>query len=113
LEPATFARLLQEGKEMGQRNRQIIQDWMSNNSLFKWVLPGGGFTSFPSFNMPVSSWDLCCRLLADPYATYMVPGVCYGNEFDSNVRLGFGSLTPSIQAGLAQLDIFAGQVAVG
>jgi aspartate/methionine/tyrosine aminotransferase len=110
LDPATYARLLQEGKELGKCNRQIIQDWMASNSLFEWVLPGGGFMSFPRFNMPVSSWDLCIRLLAEPYATYMVPGVCYGDEFDSNVRLGFGSLTPSVQAGLAQLDIFAKQV---
>ncbi len=113
LEPATYARLLQEGKEIGRRNRQIIQDWMASNTLFKWALPGGGFMSFPHFTLPVSSWDLCRRLLAEPYATYLVPGVCYGDEFDAHVRLGFGSLTPSVQAGLAQLDTFAKQVVAG
>ncbi len=113
LEPTTFARLLQEGKEIGLRNRRIIQEWMASSSLFRWVLPGGGFMSFPRFSMPVSSWDLCCQLLAEPFGTYMVPGVCYGDEFDSNVRLGFGGVTPSVQAGLAQLDIFAKQVVSG
>ncbi len=113
LEPATYARLVQEGKDTGQRNRQIIRDWMADNPVFGWALPGGAFTSFPHFRLPVTSWDLCIRLLGEPYATYMVPGVCYGDEFDSYVRLGFGSLTPSVQAGLAQLDTFVREVTAG
>ena len=36
-----------------------------------------------------------------------MPGVCYGDEFDNHVRLGFGAETPKVQAGLAQLEVFA------
>jgi hypothetical protein len=36
-----------------------------------------------------------------------VPGVCYGEEYDNHVRLGFGAETPTVQAGLAQLEVFA------
>lgn len=107
LEPATFERLLQEGKTLGQRNRQLIKEWMSNNSLFEWVVPEGGFMSFPRFNMPVSSWEFCCEIIAEPYGTYLVPGVAYGDEFDRYVRLGFGSRTPEVKGGLAQLATFA------
>jgi hypothetical protein len=80
---------------------------MARNSLFSWVVPGGAFTSFPRFELPVTSWDLCRTLIGEPYGTYLVPGVCYGDEFDNHVRLGFGAETPKVQAGLAQLEVFA------
>ena len=49
----------------------------------------------------MTSWDLCRTLIGEPYGTYLVPGVCYGEEFDNHVRLGFGAETPKVQAGLA------------
>jgi aspartate/methionine/tyrosine aminotransferase len=107
LEPATWDRLLAEGKQIGRRNRQLVIDWMARNSLFTWVVPGGAFTSFPRFELPVTSWDLCRTLIGEPYGTYLVPGVCYGDEFDKHVRLGFGAETPKVEAGLAQLEVFA------
>jgi len=110
LEPATWERLLDEGKQIGRRNRQLVADWMAGNSVFSWVLPGGAFSSFPRFALPVSSWDLCRTLIQEPYATYLVPGICYGDEFDNHVRLGFGAETPKVQAGLAQLEVFAREV---
>ena len=110
LEPATWRRLLEEGKQIGLRNRQLVIDWMARNSLFHWVVPGGAFSSFPRFDLPVSSWDLCRTLINEPWGTYLVPGVCYGEEFDNHVRLGFGAETPKVQAGLAQLEVFAREV---
>ena len=58
----------------------------------------------------MSSWDLCRTLIGEPWGTYLVPGVCYGEEFDNHVRLGFGAETPKVQAGLAQLEVFAREV---
>lgn len=110
LEPATWERLLADGKTIGRRNRQLVVDWLSGNSLFTGVIPGGAFTSFPRFDLPVTSWDLCRALIGEPYRTYLVPGVCYGNEFDNHVRLGFGAETPMVQGGLAQLEAFAREV---
>jgi aspartate/methionine/tyrosine aminotransferase len=111
LEPATFERLIEEGRTLGQRNRKITEDWIAENPLFEWVPPGGGFMSFPRFKLSVGSWDFCSQLLAEPYRTYLVPGIPYGEAFDHYVRLGFGSETPEVKRGLLQLQAFSEKVA--
>ena len=91
---------------------------METNDAFSWIKPTGGFLSFPSYDLDISSWDLCIQLLKDPYRTYLIPGSCYG--FEGYVRLGFGPGTPfeSIKAGTEQIDRFVadyreGRVTVG
>ena len=53
--------------------------------------------------------DLCVRLLKEPYRTYLIPGSCYGDDFEGRVRLGFGpgTATDEIRAGLDAIDAFA------
>lgn len=114
LEPETYWRLLESGKEIGQRNLQAIRAWLDGNPIFSWVEPGAGFISFVRFRLEISSWDLCRTLLEEPYRTYLVPGICYGPEFDRYVRIGFGGKgAEHVPAGLKQLEAFCQQVASG
>jgi aspartate/methionine/tyrosine aminotransferase len=107
LEPSTYRRLLQAGKDVGQQNLDAIRRWMDGNQIFRWVEPQAGFISFARFNLDLSSWDLCRTLLDEPYKTYMVPGICYGEEFDTYVRIGFGGKgAEKVPDGLEQLETF-------
>ena len=66
---------------------------------------GGGFLAFPSYDLDLPSWDLCIRLLQEPYRTYLIPGSCYGYE---GRAFGFGPGTPLsvVEAGMEQIDRF-------
>jgi aspartate/methionine/tyrosine aminotransferase len=114
LERTTYARLLESGKAIGRQNLQALRTWLQSNPVFRWVEPGAGFISFPRFDLDVSSWDLCRQLLDEPYKTYLVPGVCYGLEYQNYVRIGFGGKgAERVPEGLRQLDRFCNEVAAG
>jgi aspartate/methionine/tyrosine aminotransferase len=106
LEPTRYWRLVQKTMDAGRVNHDVVAAWMDTNGVFSWVRPGGGFLSFPRYDLDLPSWDLCVRLLEPPYRTYLIPGSCYGHE--GHVRLGFGPGTPAdtIRAGLAAVDRF-------
>jgi aspartate/methionine/tyrosine aminotransferase len=112
LEPDTYVRLLESGKTLGRQNLEALRGWMQANPVFRWVEPGAGFISFARFNLDMSSWDVCRALLGDPYRTYLVPGVCYGPEYEQYVRIGFGGKgSERVPDGLRQLDRYCQAVA--
>jgi aspartate/methionine/tyrosine aminotransferase len=114
LEPDTYVRLLESGKTLGRQNLEALRGWMQANPVFRWVEPGAGFISFARFNLEMSSWDVCRALLGDPYRTYLVPGVCYGPEYEQYVRIGFGGNgSERVPDGLRQLDRYCQAVAAG
>lgn len=106
LEPGKYWSLIKQTMDAGRVNYDLVSEWMKSNGVFGWVPPGGGFLSFPRYDLNIPSWDLCIRLLEEPYRTYLIPGSCYGHE--GYVRLGFGSGTEAetIRAGLEQIDRF-------
>jgi aspartate/methionine/tyrosine aminotransferase len=106
LEPATYWRLVRGTMEAARPSFEAVSRWMASNGVFRWVPPAGGFLAFPSYNLDIPSWDLCIRLLEEPYRTYLIPGSCYG--YEGHVRFGFGPGTPlrAVEDGMAQIDRF-------
>ena len=106
LEPAKYWQLVKGSLDAGRQNFDIVSSWMSTNDVFSWVPPAGAFLSFPKYDLDIPSWELCLRLLDEPYRAYLLPGSCYG--YEGYVRLGFGSGTPAetIREGLKQIDAF-------
>jgi aspartate/methionine/tyrosine aminotransferase len=113
LEPSKYWSLVKQTMEAARINFNLVSEWMKTNGVFSWVPPGGGFLSFPEYDLMLPSWDLCIRLLEKPYRTYLIPGSCYGHE--GHVRLGFGSGTEAatISAGLEQIDRFVADYRAG
>lgn len=113
LEPSKYWSLVKGTMDAARANYNIVSKWMDSNGVFKWVPPGGAFLSFPKYDLDIPSWDLCIRLLDEPYRTYLIPGSCYG--FEGHVRLGFGPGTPgeTIKAGLEQVDRFVADYRAG
>jgi aspartate/methionine/tyrosine aminotransferase len=92
--------------DVARQNFAAVSRWMDSNGVFRWVPPAGGFLAFPSYALDLPSWDLCIRLLEEPYRTYLIPGSCYG--YEGHVRFGFGPGTPlsAVEAGMQQIDRF-------
>jgi aspartate/methionine/tyrosine aminotransferase len=113
LRPEKYWCLVKETMAAARVNYDITSEWMQSNGAFRWVPPSGGFLSFPTYDLDLSSWDLCVRLLERPYRTYILPGSCYGVE--GHVRLGFGPGTSaqSMRAGLEQIGNFVDDFRAG
>ncbi len=113
MERQKFWSLARGSMEVGRRNFDIVSHWMKTNEVFSWIAPAGGFLSFPSYDLDIPAWDMCIKLLKEPYRTYLIPGSCYG--FEGYVRLGFGPGTSpaDVTAGLAQIDRFAADFKAG
>jgi aspartate/methionine/tyrosine aminotransferase len=113
LERQKFWSLARASMNAGRRNFDLVAGWMASNGTFRWVPPAGGFLSFPHYDLDLPSWDLCVRLIKEPYRTYIIPGSCYG--YEHHVRLGFGPGTPAedVEDGLAQISRFVGDFRSG
>jgi aspartate/methionine/tyrosine aminotransferase len=106
LEPTKYWSLVRGTMEAARPSFDAVSRWMERNGVFSWVPPAGGFLSFPSYDLDIASWDVCIRLLEEPYRTYLIPGSCYG--YEGHVRFGFGPSTPlaTVEAGMRQIDRF-------
>ena len=106
LEPTKYWELVRGTMDAARQNFAAVSRWMESNGVFRWVPPAGGFLAFPSYDLDLPSWDLCIRLLEEPYRTYLIPGSCYG--YEGHVRFGFGPGTPlsAVEAGMQQIDRF-------
>jgi len=45
-----------------------------------------------------------CRRLAEDHRVLLVPGECFGDDFASFARLGFGGMRAELTAGLAAVE---------
>jgi aspartate/methionine/tyrosine aminotransferase len=106
LEPSKYWNLVRGTMGAARASFEAVSRWMESNGVFRWVPPAGGFLAFPSYDLDLASWDLCIRLLEEPYRTYLIPGSCYG--YEGHVRFGFGPGTPlaAVEAGMRQIDRF-------
>jgi aspartate/methionine/tyrosine aminotransferase len=106
LEPTKYWELVRGTMDAARASYSAVSRWMDSNGVFRWVPPAGGFLAFPSYDLDLPSWDLCIRLLKEPYRTYLIPGSCYG--YEGHVRFGFGPGTPlsAVEAGMRQIDQF-------
>ncbi|MEV6997452.1 capreomycidine synthase [Streptomyces sp. NPDC093982] len=91
-------------KDHARRNLQLLTDWADGlPGLVRMTPPDGGVTAFVEFpGQPdvVRS----CRRLAEQHRVLLVPGACFGDAYRAYARLGFGSATEELTAGLSLLE---------
>jgi len=105
LQPEKFKELVRKSMEEGRENRKVVDEWISKKDYIDWVMPTAGYLSFLRYDLEIGSWDLCIKLLKEPYKIYLFPGVSYG--FEKHLRLGWGGIdTKSVQKILEQIDKF-------
>ncbi|MEM0492540.1 MAG: aminotransferase class I/II-fold pyridoxal phosphate-dependent enzyme [Candidatus Thermoplasmatota archaeon] len=85
-----------------EENLQILSKWFSDNQeLVEWVKPDGGLFCFPRYKIPVSSLDLCRRLISD-VRVMVDPGFFFNME--GFFRLGFICEQEALAGGLSVLS---------
>lgn len=89
--------LLKRSYETVQKNKQIITSWLKENPKFSLVMPESGTVSFLKYSMPISSVELCKRLLKET-GVFFVPGKCFGIE--NHLRLGLAKQSDLLIQGL-------------
>jgi aspartate/methionine/tyrosine aminotransferase len=105
LKPGKYEKLLNEAKAEARAGWAVVSDWISKSKVFHWVKPKAGFLGFVRYDLDIGSEDLSKRLLAEPYRTFVMPGIAYG--FEKYIRVGVGGADiPQITEGLKQIDRF-------
>jgi len=80
-------------------NLEILETWFNKQSRLEWVPPSGGVVCFPHYS---GKTDKLCRILAEKYRTFTVPGYCFG--MDEYLRIGFGGEKEELKEGLKRVE---------
>jgi len=81
--------------------KKIMSDWIKNEPHITWIEPKGGTTCLLKYDLPLSSVDLCERLLKDTGVLFL-PGSAL--EMEGYLRAGYCSDLSKLKKGL---DIFS------
>lgn len=91
-------------REHACANLELLRSWADGlPDLVRLTPPSGGvtaFVEFPRLPDPVRS----CRRLAEKHRVLLVPGECFGDDYRSFARLGFGGTTAELTTGLSHLE---------
>jgi aspartate/methionine/tyrosine aminotransferase len=94
-------KLMERNLTLLRRNFRIVDDWVAEHPVIDYVAPRGGTTAFLHYDLPISSRDLCLRLI-EKYSTLLAPGECF--ERENYLRLGFACDTELLRTGLNNLS---------
>ncbi|HEX6731323.1 MAG TPA: aminotransferase class I/II-fold pyridoxal phosphate-dependent enzyme [Pyrinomonadaceae bacterium] len=92
-------RIADESKQLLDRNRKLLNDFLDSRDDLEVVRPNYGTTMFP--RLKSGSADQLCDLLRDEYETSVVPGRFF--EMPEHFRIGFAGDTNILRDGLVRL----------
>ena len=94
-------RILERSNGIIRHNLGIVDEWLRDQPKVSWVRPRAASVGFLRCDIPVSSEDMCKKLISEK-STLLVPGECFGVA--RHVRLGFGNDTVTLIEGLSRLN---------
>ena len=100
------ASILARNKKIVITNLNYYRQWLKQESRVTAVLPSGVSTSFPSFDIPISTEKFCQNLLAET-GVLLVPGEAF--DLPGHVRLGYCTDFETLKIGLAKISKFLKQ----
>jgi aspartate/methionine/tyrosine aminotransferase len=91
-------------REHAASQLRLLTEWAQTHpGLVRLRPPDGGVTAFVELlNQP--DVERTCRRLAAEHKVLIVPGMCFGDSYQSYVRLGFGGTAAELTAGLSLLE---------
>lgn len=98
--PGAIAR----ARETGQRNLDLLDDFVQQHDALEWQRPAAGLIGFCRLTIDMEAEEFSSRLLAAPYRTFTMPGSAY--DHPQHLRLGGGGATARLQDGLDRLGHF-------
>jgi len=98
--PGAIAR----ARETGQRNLDLLDDFVQQHDALEWQRPAAGLIGFCRLTIDMEAEEFSSRLLEAPYRTFTMPGSAY--DHPQHLRLGGGGATARLQDGLDRLGHF-------
>jgi aspartate/methionine/tyrosine aminotransferase len=96
-----FARNL----EIVRRCTDVLEKWVRSEPRISYVKPECGTTAFLRYDYDIASEDFCKRLFRKD-GTFLVPGRCFGPEFDRFLRMGYAYEPDVLASGLKKVSAF-------
>ncbi|MDR3331746.1 MAG: aminotransferase class I/II-fold pyridoxal phosphate-dependent enzyme [Synergistaceae bacterium] len=108
-----FARAaVRNSKKIFARNLAIVRscaamldEWVDGEPKVDYARPSAGTTAFLRYGCEIGSEDFCRRLFKKD-GTFLLPGRCFGNEFDRYLRIGYAYSPDVLNVGLRKLSDF-------
>jgi aspartate/methionine/tyrosine aminotransferase len=95
--------ILQRNQRVLSENKQILQNWLLENSLFSCTIPEHGSVCFLEYHFDMPSKELALNLLEEE-GVFFVPGFCF--EKEGCLRLGLGQNPKIFKKGLKILSLW-------
>jgi len=83
----------------------VLDEWVKSEPRLDYVKPQSGTTAFLRYDYDIPSEDFCRRLILRD-GTFLLPGRCFGPEFDRFLRIGYSYEPQALKAGLDKVSDF-------
>lgn len=80
--------IIKRNLEKIKTGKNIVKQWIENESHVHWIEPNGGTTCFVRYDIDMQSYDLCKNLQQDT-GVMILPGQTM--EMDKYLRIGYGN----------------------
>lgn len=102
---ANRGRILARNLGIVRRCAQALVAWAAGEPRIDCVKPAAGTTAFLRYDYDIASEDFCGRLF-ERDGTFLLPGRCFGDEFDRFLRVGYAYSPDALEEGLKKLSAF-------
>lgn len=83
-----FNQSINKSRLEAEKNLNLIDYFVQQEPALSWVKPKAGLIGFCRLNLNINADEVCERLLAPPYRTFVMPGSAY--DFPQYIRVGAG-----------------------
>ncbi|MDR1916939.1 MAG: aminotransferase class I/II-fold pyridoxal phosphate-dependent enzyme [Synergistaceae bacterium] len=98
-------RIFSRNLDIVRRCAVILDDWVRSEERIDYVKPEAGTTAFLHYDYDIGSEDFCRRLYRKD-GTFLLPGACFGPEFDRYLRIGYAYSPGVLEDGLRLVSGF-------
>ena len=103
MRPERYKIALANAHADGLANLEKLDAFVSSNPRLSWVKPQAGLIGLAKLSDGISSVDFTRKLLADPYRTFLMPGIAYDQP--NHIRIGVGGGSEArLEVGLSRLS---------
>ena len=88
LDESRFKQTVAKSRLAATQNLDLLDQFIEEQPGLSWHRPQSGLIGFCRLDLLIDADELCARLLAPPYRTYVMSGEAYG--FPSHIRVGAG-----------------------
>ncbi len=96
-------KILARSQRITRTNLALLADWIAGETRITWVKPKSGTTALLKYDLPLSSRDVCIKLLAEEGVMF-TPGSAM--DMEGYLRIGYACDTEVLKAGLARVSRF-------